>query len=228
MGDFAQVRRHSTGQATYQDYTNDSGEKPLMANMRGEGLFLPAHFNAVAEGRIFVANVGTATTPTNFAKTAYDADQPQFVIDVPSGVAIMPLVLKVVHETEAGTLNEVIWSVSDANVGAGTSTAVTTYANARTQSAGSQPGSGCSLYSLYTGNGTAPSNGFEFARFSQPFAYSDGDAPNDDRYQWLAAREGWAPIIQGTGALVCHIVGGTAPTGYLTAIWWEMPVGVSA
>lgn len=225
----SKVRRHSTGQVTYQDYTNDSGEKPLISNMRGEALFLPAHFNAVAEGRVFVANVGTATTPINFAKTAYDADQPQFVIDVPSGTAIMPLVLKAVLETEAGTLTEVIWSVSDGLLGAGTSTAITTYGNARTQSSGSQPATACSLYSLYTGNSTAPSNGFEFARFSSPFTLSDGDQLNDFRMQWLAAQEGWAPIIQGTGALVCHIAAAsTAPTGYLTAVWWEMPVGVSA
>lgn len=194
----------------------------MAGNGRGEGLFLPAHFNAVAEGRVFVANVGTATTPTNWAKTAYDADQPQFVIDVPVGTAIMPLVLKVVQETEAGTLNEVIWSVSDGLIGAGTSTAVTP-ANARTQVSGAQPASRCSLYSLYTGNGTAPSNGFEFARFSSPFVLSDGDPHNDHRYIWKAADEGWAPIIQGTGALVCHIDGAsTAPTGYLTAVWWEI------
>lgn len=227
MAEVIKVRRSASNQAAYDSYANNM-ERLMAGNSRGAGLVLPEHFAAVAEGRMFVANIGTATTPTSFAKTTYDADQPQFVIDVPSGKAIQPIVLKVVLETEAGTLNEVIWSVSDGLIGAGTSTAVTP-ANARTQSTGSQPSSGCDLYSLYTGNGTAPSNGFEFARFSSPFVLSDGDPHNDHRYQWKAAEEGWSPLIQGTGALVCHIVGAsTAPTGYLTAVWWEMDTEVSA
>lgn len=218
--EIVKVRRSAAGKVSYESYANNQ-ERLMAGNSRGEGIVLPAYFNAVAEGRMFVANVGTATTPISFAKTAYDADQPQFVIDVPSGTTIMPISLKVVHETEAGTLNEVIWSVSDGILGAGTSTVVTP-ANARTQVSGVQPSSVCSLYSLYTGNSTAPSNGFEFARFSSPFVLSDGDPHNDHRYIWTAQGEGWAPMIQGTGALVCHIVGGTAPTGYLTAVWWEM------
>lgn len=193
----------------------------MAGNHRGEGLFLPAHFNAVAEGRVFVVNQGTETTPIAYAKTAYDADQPQLVIDVPVGTTIMPLAMKFVSETEAGTLNEVIFSVSQTLTGAGTSTALTPV-NARVQAAGTAPATACSVYSLYTGNGTAPSGGYEFARFSSPFVFSDGDPHSDNRYQWKAADEGWAPLIEGGGSLLVHAVAAsTQITGYCTVIWWE-------
>src|SRR3990167_8353236 len=135
------IRRHSSGKVTYPDYQNDQ-ERQMAGNRRAEGLVLPAHFNAVSEGRVFVANVGTASTPINFAKTAYDADQPQAVIDVPVGTSIIPLAFKGVMETEAGALNEVIASVSQTLTGAGTSTVITSV-NARVQAEGTAPSTSC-------------------------------------------------------------------------------------
>lgn len=215
------VRLNASGKVTYDSYTGNQ-ERLMAGNRRGEGLVLPAHFNAVSEGRVFVANVGTATTPTDFAKTAYDADQPQLVVDVPVGTTIVPLIIKGVFETEAGTLTEMIASVSQTLCGAGTSTAVTPV-NARVQVSGTAPTSACSVYSLYTGNCTAPSGGYEFARFSAPFTLSDGDQLNDYRMQWKAADEGWGPQLEGGSSLVIHIDGTTTgPTGYLTVVWWEM------
>lgn len=218
------TRRSASNQVTYESRANNE-EKLMVATPRGSGLVLPEYFAAVAEGRVFVANRGTASTPISFAKTAYDADQPQLVIDVPAGTAIMPLYLEIVLEDAAGTDTEMIWSVSDGLLGSGTSTAVTP-ANARTQSSGSQPGSACSVYRDYTGNSTAPSNGFEFARFLDAFA-QEADARN--RFLWSANKEGWAPLIQGTGSLVLHVAAATtAPAGYVTAVWWEMSTEVSA
>lgn len=213
------VRRNASGKTTYENYANNQ-ERLMAGTPRGEGLILPAYFNAVAEGRVYVANVGTATTPTDFSKTAYDADQPQLVVDVPVGTTIIPLSIRAVFETEAGTLTELIASVSQTLTGAGTSTAVTPV-NARVQASGTNPSSVCSVYSLYTGNGTAPSGGYEFVRWSSPFTLSDGDAL-PDRMAWKAADEGWAPQIEGGASLVIHIDGTTtAPTGYLTVAWWE-------
>ena len=212
------VRRSASGRVTYENYANNQ-ERPVAANQRGEGLWLPAYYNAVAEGRVFVANRGTAGTPISFSKTAYDADQPQLWIDVPSGTTIIPIVLSVHLELAAGTITEMIWSVSDVVLGAGTSTAVTP-ANARTQVSGTQPASACSVYRDATGNTTAPANGFEFARFGDAFV-QEADAEN--RFIWKASDEGWAPIIQGTGSLVLHVdAAGTAPSGFVTAVWWEM------
>lgn len=212
--------RHSASERTpYAAYSTDQ-ERQMAGNRRGEGLILPAYFNAVSEGRMYVANRGTASTPISFAKTAYDADQPQLVVDVPSGTSIMPIFLEIYLEDAAGTDTEMIWSVSDALIGAGTSTAVTP-ANARTQASGTQPSSACSVYRDYTGNGTAPSNGFEFARFGDAFA-QEADARN--RFVWSAHRAGWAPLIEGTGALVLHVAAATtAPAGFVTCVWWEIP-----
>lgn len=213
------IRRHTTGKVTYENYANNQ-ERPMAGNGRGEGIVLPAHFNAVSEGRVFVAQIGSATTPVSFAKTAYDADQPQFVVDVPAGTTIVPITLSVVLEDQAGTDNEVIWSTSDVLIGAGTSTAVTPV-NARLAANGNNPTTACSVYSLYTGNGTAPSGGYEFARFTDPFAQA-ATSTDSKRMFWRASEQGWSPQIEGVGALVCHIDGTTtAPAGYLIAVWWE-------
>ena len=215
------VRRSASGKTTYENYANNQ-ERLMAGTSRGEGLILPAHFGAVQDGRVFVVNLGTETTPIAFAKTAYDADQPQLVIDVPVGTTIMPLSMKFVAETEAGTLSEVIFSVSQTLTGAGTSTALTPV-NARVQVAGTAPSTACSVYSLYTGNGTAPSGGYEFARFSSPFVLSDGDPLSDNRMQWKAADEGWAPMLEGGSSLLVHASATTTQiTGYLTVVWWEM------
>ena len=49
---------------------------------------------------------------------------------------------------------------------------------------------------------------------------SDGDP--QDAYVWSHLKDGPAPVIEGTGSLVCWIAGATtAPTGYLTAVWAE-------
>lgn len=188
-------------------------------DLHGNMLTAPFYDGAVAMGDVFVAAIGSATTPVSFAKTSYDADQPQFVVDVPAGVTVVPLQLDVVLEDAAGTDTEVIWSTSGGNIGAGNSTGVTPV-NAKHRADGNDPGTATDVYSLYTGNGTAPSGGYEFFRDTRAFA-QEADAPVDHR-RWSRVAAGWGPVIQGTGALVCHIAAAsTAPAGFLTAVWFE-------
>ena len=171
------------------------------------------------DGRVFIANVGTATTPIDLAKTAYDADQPQVVVDVPSGKTIVPLYLGVYLEDSAGTDTEIIWGISDCLVGAGTSTAVTPV-NMRTDNAYT---TSCTVRSLYTANGTdVTGSSYKFAEF-----YRSG-TPFADEADHLALQFEWsaqthvAPVIVGEGSLVMWADGTTtAPAGYVTVIWWE-------
>src|SRR3990167_705512 len=201
----------------------------MALSRRHSGLVLHEFQDQVHNGNVFIANLGLGTTPLDWVKTAYDADQPQFVIGVPVGTTIMPLRLEVMQETEAGTINEVIWGYANANVGAGTSTTVTTssavgqYRNMLVNASATEPTSNCSLYRNYTGVGTDVTTAGAFAlirRFTRPFVLSDGDP--QDAYVWSHLNDGPAPVIEGTGSLVYWIAGATtAPTGYLTAVWAE-------
>lgn len=186
------------------------------ATLDGSAVQLPWVAALALEGRVFSATVGSLTTPISFAKTAYDSDQPQFVLDVPASKAVIPLGVLLHLEDAAGTDNEVYLVLSTTQVGAGTSTAVTPK-NARTDSPAS---SACSAYSLYTGNGTDPTIHSEIWRAGYAFA----DATNDPAkiFTW-SANDTPLNVVVGTGSLVIYIVGTTtAPAGYLKVVWAEM------
>src|SRR3990167_272551 len=109
------------GKSGVQNDPTSTGQEMALSR-RHSGLVLHEFQDQVHNGNVFIANLGLGTTPLDMVKTTYDADQPQFVIDVPLGTTVIPLRLEVVNETEAGTLNEVIWGAANALVGAGTST----------------------------------------------------------------------------------------------------------
>lgn len=169
------------------------------------------------EGRVYSANVGSAQTPVSFAKTAYDADQPQLVIDVPANTAIIPLHARLALQDSAGTDN--IWHhiATDVNVGAGTSTEVTPV-NHNTE--GGSPNS--SAFSLYTGNGTDPTTGTERYLGHEVYAFADATTDPIKVFNW-DWRDNPGTIV-GAGAWVHYVVGTTtAPAGYAVATWAELP-----
>lgn len=211
-------------QNTYETYA-DGQERVARGNRRGEAVVIPSFLQASFDKRVYQAGIGSASTPVSMAKTAYDADQPQLVIDVPSGVTIVPLELLVSLETSAGTLNEVIWGCAGDNVGAGTSTAVTAapgLANLFIPSSGTAPATSCSVYRQYTGNGTDVTDDADFFEFyREVYAFADATTDPFKTFKWKAT-ESPAPIIQGTGSLVLWIVSATtASTGFVRAKWWE-------
>ena len=212
-----------TNVRTYEQAPGGS-DKPVRLNKRQEMIAISPFGQAVADKNVFQAVIGSATTPVSFVKTAYDADQPQLVIDVPSGTTIMPLELEVVLEDSAGTDNEVIWLASGTNVGAGTSTVVTPV-NLFVTSSANAPASRCSGFRQYTGNGTDPNTGEFFEFYRTVYAFADATTDPVKRFRW-SALESPAPIIEGTGSLVLYIVGTTtAPAGFVIAKWWEVLTG---
>lgn len=173
------------------------------------------------EGLVYHANIGGANTPVSFAKTTYDADQPQLVIDVPSDKAIIPLGIKVALQDSAGTDNIVRVAASTVNVGAGTSTTVTP----TNLNVGNSNTSSCSAYSLYTGNGTDPATGTLTWLDTWVYAFADTQGAAHMLHQVDFLNNGGPVVIQGTGSLVVYIVGtSTASAGYASVTWVEVPV----
>ena len=208
-------------QNTYEVYA-DGQERVSRGNRRGEQIVIPSFLQASFDKKVFQASIGTATTPVSFAKTAYDADQPQLVIDVPAGTTIVPIELTVDLEDSAGTDNEIIWGCAGANVGAGTSTAVTPVNLWIPPTGGQAPATRCSAYRQYTGNGTDVTSESDFIEFVR-WVYAFADATTDPvkHFHWNAM-ESPAPVINGAGSLVLWVVGATtAPAGFVRAKWWE-------
>jgi len=166
------------------------------------------------EGRLFHAAVGSLTTPTTF-RVGADADQPEAVIDVPTGTTIVPVSIQAYLEDAAGTDNEIVAQANPAVVGAGTSTTGTIY-SARLNSGES---SRCTFRYTYSGNGTAPSSYIEFYRDGNAFA-NEADT-RGLKFAWSIQQA--APVVLvGPAALVIYIDGtGTAPAGYLQLAFME-------
>lgn len=168
------------------------------------------------EGRVIHASVGTATTPITF-KTGYTTAQPELAIDVPSGTAVALMRLEVHAETSAGTINEITAVTGTAAVGAGTSTVITPLST-RTD----RPiTSACSVYSAYSGNGTAPANPNEFWRAG--YAFADTTVGPLKVYEWTYTMGG-PQIVIGAGTIAVYVgATTTAQTGYIKAQWVELP-----
>lgn len=174
------------------------------------------------EDRMQYVQQGNAGTKLAFVETAYDEDQPQFALLIPSGVMVIPKNFAITLEDRVGTENHVIWSTASNDIGLGASTALTI----ERVNPGGQHSSNCRAQSLYTGNAVAAENLHEVKRWVRPFAaalVTDTDLPED--YVWDIAREG--PIVlRGPATVQCHIYATTTdPEGFGEYVWAEFEAG---
>lgn len=164
------------------------------------------------EGKVFQANHGTLTTPITFI--AYDADRPDFDLDVPTGVAAILTRIEIHLEDSAGTDNEIIVTTSNNIAGAGTSTALTPVSTRRNSGLSSS----CSAYGTYTANCTLPTSTLEFVRFQNAFA----DTVGGRDYIWTY-KDGNPQILVGPSALQIHVSATTTQAaGFIKVSWAEL------
>lgn len=196
-----------------QSVNSDGTTPPLRLSRSGDLYVADLYRQWVLEGRVFVVNQGTASTPIDFAETAYDEDQPQFALRVPSGTTIIPLSISVVFEDSPGTDNEVIWGLTGNDIGNGTSSSLTPY---NVLSAGGKT-TGCTARSLYTGNATAATQIKELDRVVYPFA----DATTDPVKKFNVPASVLVPI-KGADTLCMWTAAGTdGPQGFTTVVYAE-------
>jgi len=177
-------------------------------------------------GDVFVANGGTASSPITFAG-AYDADGPDFVIDVPLNTTIVPLVIDIHYET-VGTslLLEAFASISNSLAGTCTVTggAAVTPVNIRT---GSGRKSGCSVNSAVDAAGcTAQTGNVYELPFRRGFELAEAMAATEPgwperSWKWSAKQDGIYPIMDGESSLFIHCAS-QAGTGFITVVYYEV------
>lgn len=202
----------------YPDFSNDQ-QRNIRINRRAETIVLGVFDDMVADGNVFSVNIGVASTQIDFAETAYDEDQPQFGLDVPSGTTCMPLAIQIYLEDGAGTNTEGFFRMDDGLLGAGSSTAATEVSLLQ-QTSDSQRAARCTARSLYTGNAAAITKGPEFARWGTPFA--DATTSPDLIWKWSRLEAGFGPVLEGEASISGYILAtGTAPQGFLTFTWAE-------
>lgn len=187
---------------------------------RDGALFTADWFQALAlEGRVFAMNGGTDTSPLTFGG-AYSATDVDFALDVPDGTAIIPITIEVNIQTSGASLFEVIMLASrtlQATSGATAGTIVPLRTDAPISS-------NCTGY-VTDGSVTATdpntTGAYEFYRSGYPTDPDVAGNPNP-RYAFSALRDGVCPILVGPASLAVY-VSGTSGTGFVTAIWAEVP-----
>lgn len=179
---------------------------------------------AALEGRMFIAQLGSASDPST-AMDAYDANRPEFVLDVPDGTAIIPVSIHVDVQTHGATLNETIALASRTLQETGSSFTAITINPVRTDNPG--PASRCRALGTLTGDLTDPNTAgsIEFWRSGSPVDFDVAGEPIPTLV-WSAKRF-VPPLIVGAGSLAVYC-SGTTPTGFITVIWAEFPESVFA
>lgn len=167
------------------------------------------------EGRSFYAQQGDAGTKLNFAETAYDEDQPQFALTVPTGAILIPLSLAVTLEDTTGTELHLIWSTTTNSIGVGTSTLLTPVNYRRDAPFASPIGAN----SLYTGNATAATGLIEVRRWHHSYAQVAVTDTDQTHHRWTIDDPDM-PILLGPATLQMHVYAtGTAPQGFGEYTW---------
>lgn len=172
----------------------------------------------VARGRVFIANSGTLTAPTNGADALVNTT-PDLLIDVPDGTSIKPLVIQVNFESVGSTAVLECLASASASLGAKSGGSAVTAGSLRTRGGGTTR---CTI--THTATATAQStNVIEFFRH-QVQLVEDMAATEvgwDDRnYRWVAGVNGPAPLLVGDSSLMIWAASQAASV-FITAIWAE-------
>ncbi len=178
------------------------------------------------EGRVFGVNIGTGTSPTTFNAT-YAAAEPDLWVHVPSGTTIIPVYLEVCFEdTGTAQVMDVVAVASATGDSAVTGTALTI----RNMRMDAPISSGCTATAVVTAAGTSPLSG-NHVEFWRPYAGFGEDAFNGSTgwvnaaihgARWTVNESQVPPIITGAGSLAVY-ASGQAATGFITAVWAELP-----
>lgn len=170
------------------------------------------------EGKVFYTQQGNAATKLDFDDTAYDADQPMFVLDVPTGLIVVPLSLAVTIEDMAGTANHILWSTTSVISGGGTSTGLS-IVNYRRDSAFA---TACKAYSKCTANVATQTGLIEVKHFYHPYASAGVTDGVDLHHHIWTANDPDMPILYGPASIMMHCVGTTALEGFGEYTWVEL------
>lgn len=168
------------------------------------------------EGRVFVANMGTVTTPITFLATA--ANRPDTWIRVPSGTAIIPISCVVAFEAAAGTDTEIDVRIANNDIGNGTSSAAD-IGPLSTRNDGPVT-SGCTARQLATGDTTAETAPRSIYR--REFSVAEGTS--SDFYVEVERQLMGYPILIGPATWEVYIAATTTQAvGFVVMTWAEVP-----
>ena len=187
-------------------------------NRRGEQLAIPWHVQLALEGKLFVAGVGSATTPiTTNLNLVIDLTQPAFLLRVPQGTTVVPLYVHAYYEATGAAIAEGIISIADNDPGSGTSSALTRTPTNLVSNGGGQT-SACTGAQIVTAALTL-TNQREIWRFGEP-ADLDSAVTGGNHFQW-SYQTHIVPVLHGPAAMLVDVACGTSGSVFVNVIWAE-------
>lgn len=216
--------RIKTGVSSPTRVTSD-GQWINARGSRSGALYTADWLQAMAmEGRMFCANVGTITSEATFGAGSIDSTEPDLHLAVADGTTAFLVSLDIVVEAYGSTAIFEFMAAIGEGGSAGTDTAVVP-TNLRTDapiSTTSVAGKESSADATYM-----TTNISEFWRGGLSKAVTIAVADDDssiqkEAYHWSARESGKYPILVGTAQLQVHCAA-QASTGFITAIWVEVP-----
>uniref|UniRef100_A0A6M3LQR6 Uncharacterized protein n=1 Tax=viral metagenome TaxID=1070528 RepID=A0A6M3LQR6_9ZZZZ len=174
----------------------------------------------VADGRVFHARVGEATTPVTLDASWANTD-PDLSMDIPSGVTVIPLRVAVIYEafgTDAVVETMTLCSQTLAASSAGTLFTSVNYRLRHPRASVVKVYVGPTVTSGYTGTY------FELYRDCQQTAGTQaaGEGGINYRVEWNYKNCPPCPLLEGSATMQTWGVG-QASSGYIDWVWAEIP-----
>jgi hypothetical protein len=216
------------------DRVSEGGEVYLRA-IRDGSLSIANFAQTLAlEGRVFIAQAGTATTPVTFGAGSIDTTEPDLVVEVPSGTVILPLYLSL--HMEAYGSNAIFECIASYGTGGVAANYTCTHGAAITpvnMKAATGITSACTIHSGMNGSSWTYQTGsvVEFFRNGMQSAITKStavnnianlDSPTGYLFEWSAKQTGVQPIVIGAAALTVFAAA-QASTGYIKLVYAELP-----
>ncbi len=216
--------RIKTGVSSPTRVTSD-GQWINARGSRSGALYTADWLQAMAmEGRMFVANAGTITTPITFGAGSIDSTEPDLHLAVADGTTAFLVSLDIVVEAYGSTaIFEFMAAIGEGGTaGADTATVPTNLRTDAPVSTTSVVGNASAADAVYM-----TTNISEFWRGGLAKAVTIGTADDDssiqkETYHWSARESGKYPILVGAAQLQVHCAA-QASTGFITAVWVEVP-----
>jgi len=197
--------------------------KPIWADLDGAVITQDKVAALVADGRVFHAYVGNASTPVTL-DAAWANTDPDLSLDAPAGITVIPLRVVVVLEafgTEALFETMTLCSKTLAAASAGTKF---TPINLRTRHTRE---SACSVYVGPTVTSGYTTGAFELFRECIQKAVTVGTGDDDStayptKFEWNYLKDGPAPMLEGQASMATWATS-QAASGYIQYVWAEVP-----
>ncbi len=220
-----------TGAKTRERLASDGREVRAQGTRDGAQYVADWKQGLVFEGRVFVANVGSFSTPIvgGGNGTILDLDQPEFILSIPSGTSVIPL--RVAIQTQTPLLatdadeSEILLAVDTgfAAVADGTKTTPTIYGLRTDKPVIPQ----CVFTSAYTADVTDPVITVELARSVVVGDVQGTPATALWTKNELVYEPAQSPVIVGPAMLIGYWGGTVATPGFAEVVWAELPTAAA-